>query len=254
MGLMKSLGSLIRGIKQKRQADKLGKTIVDPTRQTPQAILEAEGLTRSLANAGTMPGYDAAAQNIAAGTANQINSIKDTTNSAAESLMALSAANRNAQDAQMGLDANNAQNLLLNKQALSNFLTSVKAPQEEENFNFNVVQPWERKMKQYAALKNASGENMGNAGTMAMQSMTGLGSALSGLKGGGQAAFADTRSRANTASGVPEFTGGTANVSAATQNVGMSPDLIADPTMTNYAKRLQMLKKLKGMNALNPLG
>lgn len=232
MGLMKSLASLIRGVKQNREAKKLAKTINRPNYDMPQSIQEAEAMQRNLANSGNMPGYTQAQQMIGANTANQLGNIADTSSSAAESLMAANAANNSANNSQLELDMKNAENHQNNLGSLSAFLTGVKAPEERQKWLYNMYEPYQMKMKQYAALKNAAGNNMQNAGTDAMQSMVGLGSALDDGNKDTPDVYANNGAYASLGSGIGKVT----------------------PQLNNYAAMVAAMKKLKGITALNPIG
>lgn len=232
MGLMKSLASLIRGVKQNREAKKLAKTINRPNYDMPQSIQEAEAMQRNLANSGNMPGYTQAQQMIGANTANQLGNIADTSSSAAESLMAANAANNSANNSQLELDMKNAENHQNNLGSLSAFLTGVKAPEERQKWLYNMYEPYQMKMKQYAALKNAAGNNMQNAGTDAMQSMVGLGSALDDGNKDTPDVYANNGAYASLGSGIGKVT----------------------PQLNNYAAMVAAMKKLKGITAFNPMG
>lgn len=231
MGLMKSLAALIRGAKQNREAKKLAKTINRPNYDMPQSIQEAEAMQRNLANSGNMPGYTQAQQMIGANTANQLGNIADTSSSAAESLMAANAANNSANNSQLELDMKNAENKQNNLSALSAFLTGVKAPEERQKWLYNMYEPYQQKMKQYAALKNAAGNNMQNAGTDAMQAVAGIGVAMD-----------------NGLGTVPDV------ASTVSNGIGINPNVGNTPNIQNYASKLAAYKKLKGINALNPIG
>lgn len=228
MGLMKSLAALIRGAKQNREAKKLAKTINRPNYDMPQSIQEAEAMQRNLANSGNMPGYTQAQQMIGANTANQLGNIADTSSSAAESLMAANAANNSANNSQLELDMKNAENKQNNLSGLSAFLTGVKAPEERQKWLYNMYEPYQMKMKQYAALKNAAGNNMQNAGTDAMQSTLALGEALDGV-------------------GKKEDNAGGGNITQASGNmsngIGINPNVGNMPKISNMAALMQMLKK-----------
>lgn len=239
IGLIKSLASLIRGIKQNKEAKKLAKTINRPNYDIPQAVQEAEAMQRNLANSGLMPGYTQAQQGIEANTANQLSNITDTSSSAAESLMAANAANNSANNSQLELDMKNAQNQQDNLGALSSFLTNVKSPEERQKWMYNLYEPYQQKMKQYAALKNAAGNNMQNAGTSAMQSMAVLGSGFGGNN--------------NNTTGIADNNGAETSMGMS-NGIGINPNVGNIPQITNYASMLSTLKKLKGINALNPIG
>ena len=244
MGIMKSLASLIRGVKQNKEAKKLAKTINRPNYDIAPSIQESESMQRQLVNSGLMPGYDQAQQMINANTSNQLGNITDTSSSAAESLMAANAANNSANNAQLNLDMKNAENQQNNLMNLSSFLTNVKAPEERKKWDYNLNQPYEQKMKQYAALKNAAGNNMQNAGTNAMQTVAGIGGAFGN----------------NNTSGVAEENGLTttdadiAALDGASSGVGINPNVGKMPNIQNYASMLAAFKKLKGINGFNPIG
>lgn len=241
IGLMKSLGSLIRGVKQNREAKKLAKTINRPNYDMPQSIQEAEAMQRNLANSGNMPGYTQAQQMIGANTANQLGNIADTSSSAAESLMAANAANNSANNSQLELDMKNAENHQNNLGSLSAFLTGVKAPEERQKWLYNMYEPYQQKMKQYAALKNAAANNMQNAGTNAMQAVAGIGGAFGGNNTSGVAMD-------NGLGTVPDV------ASTVSNGIGINPNVGNTPNIQNYASKLSAYKKLKGITAFNPMG
>jgi hypothetical protein len=226
MGLMKSLAALIRGAKQNREAKKLAKTINRPNYDMPQSIQEAEAMQRNLANSGNMPGYTQAQQMIGANTANQLGNIADTSSSAAESLMAANAANNSANNSQLELDMKNAENKQNNLSALSAFLTGVKAPEERQKWLYNMYEPYQQKMKQYAALKNAAANNMQNAGTDAMQAVAGIGGASGGNNTSGVAMD-------NGLGTVPDV------ASTVSNGIGINPNVGNTPNIQNYASSEQ---------------
>lgn len=263
IGIANSLVNAIKGIKQMKDGKKIqekldvqGRPILD----TPEAFNEIEGLVRSNYLDPRLAGETRIKDSIKAREANKIQTIQDTASSGADALFAYGLANANTDNSLFNVDMKAYEQQQNDYNKLLSTLGQ-KANYEEEQFDFNVVQPFMQSAKQAKALIAAGEQNRNNA----FENKAGYAtSAFSGMAGGSKGGGNKFQTGQVNARATPS-TGGAAifnpieiqndvnqsgmntqaNVSAA--NVSAANGVVNDSNMAQIQQLLQLLNANPGL-------
>ena len=183
IGIVNSLVNAIKGIKQVKDGKKIQEKLDiqgRPILETPDAFNEIEGLVRSNYLDPRLAGETRIKDSIKAREANQIQNIQDTASSGADALFAYGLANANTDNSLFNVDMKAYEQQRNDYNKLLSTLGQ-KANYEENQFDFNVVQPFIQSAEQAKALIAAGEQNRNNA----FENKAGYAtSAFSGMAGG----------------------------------------------------------------------
>lgn len=183
IGIVNSLVNAFKGIKQVKDGKKIQEKLDilgRPILETPDAFNEIEGLVRSNYLDPRLAGETRIKDSIKAREANQIQNIQDTASSGADALFAYGLANANTDNSLFNVDMKAYEQQRNDYNKLLSTLRQ-KANYEENQFDFNVVQPFIQSAEQAKALIAAGEQNRNNAFENKAGYTT---SAFSGMAGG----------------------------------------------------------------------
>lgn len=166
--VMSGIGSLFNlgtGISQILQGKKIQKRLDAqgrPILETPEAFNEYESLVRNRALNPQMPGQTALEQGIQDNTANQLANIQQTAGNSNQALIAGLMANKLMNNNLTNIGVQAAQQQQANMHDLYNTLGQ-KSNLQQQQFQYNVQQPYEQEAAQAKALKQAGMTNTANA-------------------------------------------------------------------------------------------
>lgn len=142
-----------------------------PTMTTPESFTEKENWVRNAMIDNKMAGQTQMEQQAQANTSNQLRNIQDTAGSGVQALVASLVANNNQNKILNNIAMSAAQQQERDRQALYGMLGE-KANMQQQQWQFNVLQPYMEKAQQAQALKQAGAQNIST-------SISGLGNPIS---------------------------------------------------------------------------
>lgn len=130
-----------------------------PTMTTPESFMEKENWVRNAMIDNKMAGQTQMEQQAQANTSNQLRNIQDTAGSGVQALIASLVANNNQNKILNNIAMSAAQQQERDRQALYGMLGE-KANMQQQQWQFNVLQPYMEKAQQAQALKQAGAQNI----------------------------------------------------------------------------------------------
>lgn len=130
-----------------------------PTMTTPESFTEKENWVRNAMIDNKMAGQTQMEQQAQANTSNQLRNIQDTAGSGVQALIASLVANNNQNKILNNIAMSAAQQQERDRQALYGMLGE-KANMQQQQWQFNVLQPYMEKAQQAQALKQAGAQNI----------------------------------------------------------------------------------------------
>lgn len=168
-----AIAQAIRAAKQKKLANQINAQ--RPTLQRTQASQEFENRARTMANSTRLPNQGYYENLLGQQTAQTANKALQTSNSSAEAIAGLTAADRNQREGLNQLAGQGADYRLQSEQNLNNAL-QMKQGEELEMFDYNKNQPYQTQLLRKQALTDASNRNfegaIGSTGQLANDALT----------------------------------------------------------------------------------
>lgn len=168
-----AIAQALRSAKQKQMANQINTQ--RPTFNRTAASLEMEQRAKSMANSTRLPNQAYYENLLGQQTSQTANKALQTSNSSAEAIAGLTAADRNQREGLNQLAGQGADYRLQSEQYLANSLQNAQGEQLEQ-FDYNQNQPYQTNMLKKQSLVDASNRNfqgaLGSAGQLANDALT----------------------------------------------------------------------------------